>query len=385
MRVVTYVKPCPGLRKHSMRVLVIWDFYPKYLSYFQNQHPQIRELGYQDQLGLLLDDRFTWPCYLTAEFRERGHEAQVIVGNAASLQKAWCLENDYSSQDLEWQLSVVAEQVRRFRPDIAWLGGADRYLGAFSREIKKYAGALVAWRAVPWPQSIDWSAVDLVLSSHAHFVDEFRAAGHLSRLVLPCFDPDLLRLVQSRDRDIPVSFVGTLSSTTFGRRIDFLKNLQRHVPLQIYSERLGFRRRPWPLKTFLTQARLLPFLLSMRRYPPVYGLEMFKVLSRSRIVVNAHIDAALSLAGNIRMFEATGTGALLVTEAAPNVDQLFEPDKEIITYRTAEEAAEKIAYYLGHESERAIIAQAGQRRTLQHYSCSRRAEELIDIFTELLT
>jgi spore maturation protein CgeB len=90
------------------------------------------------------------------------------------------------------------------------------------------------------------------------------------------------------------------------------------------------------------------------------------------------------LAGNIRMFEATGVGTLLVTETASNLSQIFEPDQEVVTYRSKEEAVEKIRYCLAHENERRSIASAGQRRTLRDHNSRVRAQEVLRIFEELL-
>jgi spore maturation protein CgeB len=41
---------------------------------------------------------------------------------------------------------------------------------------------------------------------------------------------------------------------------------------------------------------------------------MFKILARSKIVINRHGTIAGNYAVNMRMYEATGSGAMLVTE-----------------------------------------------------------------------
>jgi spore maturation protein CgeB len=111
---------------------------------------------------------------------------------------------------------------------------------------------------------------------------------------------------------------------------------------------------------------------------------MFNIMQRSRITLNVHERSSANLAGNIRMFEATGSGTLLLTEAAPNLSQLFEPDKEVVTYRSAEEAVSKVRYYLQNLSECEAIARAGQQRTLRCHSARVRANEILQIFGDLL-
>ena len=46
------------------------------------------------------------------------------------------------------------------------------------------------------------------------------------------------------------------------------------------------------------------------------------------------------------------------------------------SWRTVGELIEKIRYYLGHESERAAIAAAGQRRALREHLWTHRFSEL---------
>jgi spore maturation protein CgeB len=105
---------------------------------------------------------------------------------------------------------------------------------------------------------------------------------------------------------------------------------------------------------------------------------MFQILSESKITLNHHGDVA-PYANNMRLFEATGTGALLITDWKPNLAEMFEPGREVVTYHTAEECAEQIGCYLEHEKERDEIAKAGQQRTLREHTYYHRVQELVDL------
>jgi spore maturation protein CgeB len=111
----------------------------------------------------------------------------------------------------------------------------------------------------------------------------------------------------------------------------------------------------------------------------VWGMEMYRALARSRITLNRHINVAENNANNMRLFEATGVGALLLTDRKNNLHELFEIDKEILAYSNKEEAAELVKYYLAHPEEASQIAQAGQRRTLRDHTYAKRMEELVPI------
>ena len=94
---------------------------------------------------------------------------------------------------------------------------------------------------------------------------------------------------------------------------------------------------------------------------------MFEVLAKSKISFNRHINVAENNANNMRLFEATGMGSLLLTDAKENLHKLFKIDQEIVTYSCKEEALEKVEYF--KESDMASqIAAAGQKRTLKEHT-----------------
>ena len=116
-----------------------------------------------------------------------------------------------------------------------------------------------------------------------------------------------------------------------------------------------------------------------RFHPPVIALDYFNLLAKSKISLNNHIDCAAGYAGNIRLFEVTGMGACLMTDWMINLSEMFEEDVEIVTYRNADECAEKVNYLLDHPQELPGIAAAGQRRTLRDHTYVNRVEQLDEI------
>lgn len=92
----------------------------------------------------------------------------------------------------------------------------------------------------------------------------------------------------------------------------------------------------------LLDLRLRP-AVAPRVRPAVYGLEMYDVLRRSRIAVNVQADASPTDASNPRLYEATGMGSCLLTDGKPNLSDLFDSDRDVVTYRTPAEAVEKVS------------------------------------------
>jgi spore maturation protein CgeB len=104
---------------------------------------------------------------------------------------------------------------------------------------------------------------------------------------------------------------------------------------------------------------------------------MYQVLRRSRITLNSHIDLAGREAGNMRLFEATGVGAFLLTDFKDNLDTLFAPDCEVGVWRSTGDCLDAIGRALGDGKGRAEIARAGQARTMAQHTYRHRTAEIL--------
>jgi hypothetical protein len=113
--------------------------------------------------------------------------------------------------------------------------------------------------------------------------------------------------------------------------------------------------------------------------PPLYGIEMFKAISRSKIGFNLHGEIAGDYAANVRLFEITGVGSCMVTDMKKNLGELFEIDKEVVAFNSGDECVEKIKWLIDHPKEREEIAKAGQKRVLKDHTFRIRAGQLNSI------
>ncbi len=118
-------------------------------------------------------------------------------------------------------------------------------------------------------------------------------------------------------------------------------------------------------------------------HPPVSDEELVLLYSRSQVclgfleVYEGH-DASRPVTRHVhlREFEAPMSGALYCTGYSEELADYFVPDKEVLVYRTEEEMADKVVYYLGHPQEAETIRAAGRRRALQDHTYQRRFEQL---------
>jgi spore maturation protein CgeB len=365
-----------------MKVLLFWSYYQKYIDQFYASKPHLANLSYREQLDALLSDYFGWPPGLVKRLEEKNCTVEVLIVNALPLQRAWSQENGYAFDDRTWQFDLPLEQVKRFQPDIIWIGAMFQYYGAYLDNLRNHCRKIFAWIASPAPKSLDLAAVDCILTSHQNFQEYFRQEGKQCEILLPAFEPKILNSISSVVQDIKCSFIGSLSYMHL-QRMEVIRALVDRTPIQIWSDL------PKLLSRGLLDPKFVQNYLKMgkirsRNHPSVWGVDMYTVLARSEMTVNIHVDAAGGLAGNIRMFEATGMGALLITEAAPNIQELYQPEVDVVTYENTRDLVEKIEYYSSHPEERAKIAKSGQEKTLTHHSTVQRSQELLNIFDRYL-
>jgi spore maturation protein CgeB len=77
----------------------------------------------------------------------------------------------------------------------------------------------------------------------------------------------------------------------------------------------------------------------------------------------------------LRDFEATMSGAFYLMEHVREIEEFFEPGKEIVCFEGADDLVEKARYYLKHDDERERIRQAARRRALSEHTWARRFED----------
>src|ERR1019366_6767223 len=125
-------------------------------------------------------------------------------------------------------------QVERFQPDVI-LNQAMQFIGA--RSLRMLAGKnclLVGQIAAPWHEPEDDQYYDLIVSSLPNFVSRFEKRGISSRLCRLAFSPRVLAEVPATDRDLSVSFVGTLS-VHHRERIELLEFLASRIELNVWG------------------------------------------------------------------------------------------------------------------------------------------------------
>jgi spore maturation protein CgeB len=382
------------VRSAAVRILIVDTYYPAFVDAHYRARPGLDRRPYAEQVDSLMARRFgTFDAY-SHNLRSLGHEAAEVVANCEPLQRAWAREERsgrlgaalsrlapgrYGARARRAALrSVLRAQVERFRPDVVYLQDMGFHATA-EVEAFRTGGRLVAGQiASPAPPDSHLRAFDLIVTSFPHFVNRFQRLGVESEYLPLAFDPRLhddLRAegidpTPAGERPHAVSFVGGLDPRVHAAGTALLEQVAARAPVEFWG---------------YGASGLAPDSAIRRRYHgEAWGLDMYRVLARSRIVVNRHIDAAKGHANNMRLFEATGGGALLLTDRGRNLGELFQPGSEVAVYDDADDLAAKLRHYLEHDDERRAIAAAGQARTLRDHSYARRMEQLAELLEERL-
>jgi spore maturation protein CgeB len=79
---------------------------------------------------------------------------------------------------------------------------------------------------------------------------------------------------------------------------------------------------------------------------------------------------------NCTLFEAAGAGAFQIADWKAALPALFEPESEVVTFRSRRELIDKIGYYLARPAEREAIAIRAARRAHADHTYERRLETI---------
>lgn len=365
-----------------MKIVFFFSYYETFLNAFYNEHPGYSKLCYEEQKQNVLNTFFGYGGSYYNYALNLGCEADIIIPNCKPMQYAWSQENGVPFYENDWQYSIPLAQTKKFCPDIFYIGSMFNYYGSFLDEISRYSKKIVGWIACPYPSDLSLDRFSLILSSSQDFVETFRKTGTQSELLPATFDPNVLNYLPCKPTiDIPFSFVGSISPAHTAR-YNLLTKLVNETPLELwgvgFDELFKAKTLVEKIKNLLSKNEIL-----RRHHGEAWGLDAYKVLQRSKITFNSHIDVAGDLCGNMRMYEATGVGTLLLTDFKKNLPDLFVPGKEVVTYSSIDDAIEKVVYYLQNDKEREKIASAGQKRTIFHYNMEKHVEQMIGYFKKL--
>lgn len=397
----------------------VTTYYKNFISYYYKKNPGVVELSYQDQYNHIMNEGFGWSNFYQIQLNKLSNAAFEIVANAEPLQSAWANEHGVSSRGED----LLLEQFKFYKPDVIFFQDSLSFSYSFIRGVKSKVSSvkkIIGWCCSPYTkqQLENYSLFDFVFTCSPGFVKAFERIGVKAYRLNHAFEASLLPRIQY-ENNYPISdfvFIGSFignrdfhneriklieSLITKKVNLSLYTNLQKQNQFTLLGQQISYLLAQF-LKTigFDNLVLGLPFIKKVARLTemprrinfsdefkqaanptPLYGIEMFKVLSKSKIGFNSHGGVAGDYAANVRLFEVTGVGSCLLTDHKKNITDFFEPEKEVVTYKSADECIEKVNWLLSHTNELKQIATAGQKRTLSDHTFEKRAGELHEIIS----
>lgn len=375
-----------------MKILIINTDYPVFLKKLYFMFSNLDRKSYQEQLWIRNETEFGSSNFYSDSFHKIGHEAIDIHYNNISIQAKWAEENlksrkmiwkikkiqhqlssnklcDWLKSKISIQLNcnglnfmeyILKHQIDVFKPDVILNQALVEVSGSLLKQIKNSNSQLLGQIASPLPSDEELKNYDMLISSLPNQVAKFTSLNIPSLHIKLAFDAGLLSKLPEVERDLDLVFVGSITSDHHGR-VQLLEYLCRKTRIKIWGSIHGLDRSSPIYHCYQGEA---------------FGMDMFKIFRRAKMVLNNHIDIAENYANNMRLYEATGCGALLLTDNKVNLDEIFKINEEVLAYSSFEECLEKIEYYLDHHEARMKIAALGQKRTLEEHSYINRMKEL---------
>jgi len=325
---------------------------------------------FKGQIASFLDSRYCAVHYLAPVLR--GDETAFFTyGDDELLQHAWAREAGMPAKSS--LADILLAQIESHRTEVFYNLDPMRYGSDFVRRLPGCVRKTVAWRAAPSPGA-DFAAYDLVVCNFPGILKGYEKRGWKTAYFSPSHDPATDEYAVNSDRPIDVLFVGGYSRHHMRRapvleaiaclgdrfRIKFCLAVSRFTRLAEsplgYLAPLGKYRRPRDIRAVAGN--------------PVYGRDLYALISRAKIVLNGAIDMSGEERGNVRCFESMGCRSLLFSDEGVYPEGMVA-GQTLVTYRSSSDVVVRLEELLRTPQFVAGIADAGYKMVTSRYSKER--------------
>jgi spore maturation protein CgeB len=400
------------------------------------------KIQYTEMIKKLTDENIDISESLSRELKNLGNKVDVVYFNAEDLQKIWAKERSIKYSESFWKEEILLAQIAYYKPDILFFQKGTSFKSDYLQSLKKrfpFIKKIVfhtAYLGTTWRMDV----VDHLLVGTPGLVERYRQKGLKAELFYHYFDKEIWERYSSfpKEKKYDVTFLGAsgygggfLHSARYQYLEYLIKNtnivmwlLESNKKIKNDRYKIMFRNTLKKALAFIPDSTLnflqklikkekfnntiLEVLLEKqfgkegkvvpkdpltRIYPErcfnaLHGKDYYEKIAMSKISfcksgeVIFHGKSTKGNIGALRLFESTGLGSCLVTDWGPNLNDLFEDGKEIISYKNKEEAASNILYLLNNKRVRDEIAAAGQARTFKDHLAVNRAEQFQYIISQ---
>jgi spore maturation protein CgeB len=387
-----------------LKICFLTTVYPKSLAKHKDY---ISNFNVQEIITILLKDSASFLSFWTKYLDRINIDTKIISADLLSL--------FFDKKNLHKKNNLITE-IMNYNPDFIFVFSPHYYRNII-KEIKDHVSnntKIVAWYgANQGDEKKVFSNYDLVLSNSKILRNRLLELGMNSEILYHSFESSIYKEIHDKHkvkhRKNSLVFTGTLGlqNPDHTERYNYLEKLSAMIPVDLFSDDIPYRKTKKQLlietrqkvsknlsKTFgnHTPVRLKSWADKSKQphFPPttpnhivrhlskaVYGRDMLEKMFEYTICFNNHNRVTGDSACNMRLFEATGMGCCLLTDHKSDIHSIFEPDKEVVTYKTPSEAIDKAKYLLNNPKTAQEIAKAGQQKTFLEHTTDKQVDHLL--------
>lgn len=319
------------------------------------------------------DLNYNLEYFMTRAFRRDNNEVKFIGfanvlrhRNYETLRMLWARSKFFRDASIPFFLQRVNDTylkiAREFNPDIVFSIKGESVLPNYVNKIRKEVGSkIVLW----YPDDPRFftslsrhiaPSYDVIFTCSQRATDLYRSIEieKVHRLPFAC-DPELhVNDFNAHEKTRKALFIGSFSP----KRYKLIKKL---ISMGTKIDIIGSN---WPPSFF-------NYVVSKA----ILGQQYVSALQSYSVILNIHQD--ILYGPNMRTFEATGSGALLLSDAVEDINTFFSPNREILLYETAEEAFEKINQTLEGEETNFDMVIKAYKKCHEKYTYDIRVKEVL--------
>ena len=378
------------------RFLRISSIYPDFLKVLKKKYDK-KDESYTKTLNNIFDEMYSVSNFITQALSKKGYNCNEIIENADFIQKKWLDEfGDKSSND-----TILIQQIKYYKPNVLFLGNANIAKKNLIETIRNFdfVKIILCFHCAPFTKKIlnNLNFVDGIVTCTKGYSEKIYSITKKNVLLMRhAFPNNIDYNFTPQNRNIDISFIGSIFINTklHNDRVDLVYKLMRNFKnsyIAINFSNKFLLQYIYYLLICILNLKILKnfnfFLKIIYIYffskKPSFGIDMLSILNKTKILINTHIKDT-EYAGNMRLFEGTGSGCMLITDKKKDLDKLFIIGKEIEVFEHNSELIEKCKYYLNNYEKLKIIAEAGRTKTNNHHNYANSAFVLDKFIIKLL-
>jgi hypothetical protein len=300
-------------------------FVNTYYSQFLNKmHTVVSSYLYDDALDYIQGQYFGDADLYSNGLKYFNWDAIDVILNSTMLQKKWCEKHNIQYKD---DYTTLIEQIKSYKPDVIYIHDLHAMNIDFLRKLKSYAKIVAQHTSLEYGDN--HKEYDYLITGFPHYAEYYKSVGLKSSYIPFGFDERIskkLPYIKYSDRKYDFVFVGGFGKT-HEESYPLIKEL---VELGVHFWGYGADSLPFDINKYGNY------------HGEAWGMQMFEIYCNSKVAINRHHSISNDYISNMRSFEITGCGSVLLNDCPNTTGNIFKVGTEALTYSSIKECVEII-------------------------------------------